>query len=123
MRIPSFKQLEADQERERGVFYSYASAMHPNPYFYKYYWWVFWKGSPFEGHKFLNSLETRLTTKQAYELRNKLAAENLTCYIYNSSEPRLDPNNPFDPAAARWKNCQWAPAYDDDNDEPYKGFK
>jgi hypothetical protein len=35
----------------------------------------------------------------------------------------LDPNNPFDPAAEKWKDYQWAPAYDEDSDEPYKGFK
>jgi len=123
MRVPSFKQLAADQQREGGVSYSYASRMHPNPYFYKYYWRIFYKDSPCEGHDFFERSDNRLTTKQAYELRNKLAAENLNCYIYNSSYPRLDPNNPFDPAAERWKDCQWAPAYDDDNDEPYKGFK
>lgn len=123
MRVPSFKQLETDQQKDDGVSYSYACRMHPNPHFYKYYWWIFWKGSPFEGHKFLNSLETRLTTKKAYELRHKLTVENLSYYLYNESYPRLDPNNPFDLTKEKWKNCRWAPAYDDDSDEPYKGHK
>ncbi|RIZ64940.1 MAG: hypothetical protein D0531_12175 [Methylococcales bacterium] len=124
MRIPTFKQLEADQLREGGVSYSYAMRMHPNPYFYKYYWWVFWKGSPCEGHAFLNSSKTRLSTKEAYELRNKLAEENLSYYLYNESYPRLDAsNNPWDPSSERWNDTQWAIAYDEDTDEPYKGHK
>jgi len=123
MRIPTFKQLEADQLRDGGASYSYAMRMHPNPYFYKYLWRIFWKGSKFDKDKFLNSPETRLTTKQAYDLRNKLSDENLTYYVYNESYPRLDPNNPFDPTAKKWKDYKWAVAYDEDTDEPYKGHK
>jgi len=123
MKIPSFLELEADQQREEGVAHSYATRMHPNPYFYKYYWWIFWKGSPCDGRAFFNRADTRLTTKQAYELRNKLSDENLTYYVYNESYPRLDPNNPFDPTAKKWKDYKWAVAYDEDTDEPYKGHK
>jgi hypothetical protein len=123
MRIPTFKQLEADQQREGGVCYSYATRMHPNPYFYKYMWQIFWKGSPCEGHAFLNSPDTLLSTKEAYDLRKKLADENLSYYLYNESYPRLDPASPWNPSSERWKGTQWAVAYDEDTDEPYKGHK
>ena len=53
MRIPSFKKLQEDFDQEGFKTSSYATFMHPNPIFYKYYWWVFWKGSPCDGREFI----------------------------------------------------------------------
>ena len=44
MRFPNFAALQQQRlEGDRGC-HSYAQGMHPNPLFYKYYWWVFHTG-------------------------------------------------------------------------------
>jgi hypothetical protein len=77
--------------------------MHPNPKFYKYYWWIFWKDSPCDGKAFL-SKGNRLTTKQASNLMKKLDYESESYWIYNCRLPRLDPSNTsFNPQAKQMK--------------------
>src|SRR6185437_7678845 len=95
---------------------SYAQGIHPNPKFYKYYWWVFWRGSPVDGPRFL-SKKYRLNTAAAFQLMEKLREQREPYWLYNDSLPRLDSvNTPFDPRSPRWKGAEWAPAYDDDRD-------
>ena len=128
MWIPNFEELEykqieqeqsADKDRRSWGWRAAGTSRHPNPYFYKYYTRVFWKGSPCDGHEFLNSPDTILTIKKAFDLTRKLETEGLLHYTYSWGSPRLDPiNNPFDPNAERWEGIDWAPAYDDDTDEP-----
>ena len=103
---------------------SYATYMHPNPRFYKYYWWVFWRGSACEGHQF-RSNEHRLSTKAAFDLMHVLSKKKEPHIIYNSRLPRLGPDTPFDPDSKRWPaDTEWAPAYDEDTDPICKdGFK
>ena len=67
---------------------------------------------------FLNSPDTILTIKKAFDLTGKLERKGLIHYTYSWSLPRLAPKNPFDPNAERWEWVDWAPAYDDDTDEP-----
>ena len=123
MKAPNFTDLANDHAQEGFQSYSYAVFMHPNPYYYKYYWWVFWKGSPCDGYQFLDT-EYRLSTKQAFDLRKKLTLERESFLLYNSRFPRLDPiNTPFDPQAKIWQGTEWAKAFDEDTDEEYKGFK
>ena len=123
MRIPSFKKLEEDHNREGFLSRSYATFMHPKPIFYKYYWWVFWKGSPCDGKEFLGN-GYRMSTKQAFELMAKLESEHESYYLYNKQLLRLDPvNTPFDPDAGKWQGVEWAKAFDEDPDEEYEGHK
>ena len=126
MWIPNFeeleyKQIEQEQSTERHrLSWGWRAAggsRHPNPYFYKYYTRVFWKDSPCDGHEFLNSPDTILTIKKAFDLTGKLERKGLIHYTYSWSLPRLDPKNPFDPNAEKWEWVDWAPAYDDDTDE------
>ena len=96
--------------------YAGATFMHPNPWFYKYYWWVFWKESPVDGLAFL-SKEYRLSTAAAMQLLASLRERKEPCLIYNSRHPRMDKANvpfPLNPESERWKDTEWAPAYDDD---------
>ena len=123
MKRPSFIDLKTRHAKEGFHALSFAVFMHPNPYFYKYYWWVFWKGSPCDDYKFLNK-KYRLSTKQAFDLRTNLASERESFYLYNSRLPRLDPvNTLFDQEAKIWQNTEWAKAFDEDTDEEHEGFK
>ena len=123
MRLPSFKKLEEDHNREGFRSRSYATFMHPKPLFFKYYWWVFWKGSPCDGKEFLGN-RYRLPTKQAFELRAKLRSEHESYWLYNRRLPRLDPaNTPFNPHAEKWQGVEWAKPFDEDFDDEFKGHK
>ena len=89
--------------------------MHPNPRFFKYYWWVFWNESPIEGSEFL-SRPYRLTTAAAFALMDQLKKKNEPHWLYNMKVPRLDASNPFDPESPYWAGIEWAPSYDEDPD-------
>lgn len=123
MRVPNFEKLrEQVAAGERGC-HSYAKFRVPNPRFYKYYWWVFWSGSPCDGRAFLTA-EHRLPTKAAFDLMQKLDADGELYWLYNTQLPRRDPGNtPFDPKAARWEGVEWAPAFDQDPDAEHDGYK
>ncbi len=122
MHLPSFEVLE-NRIRDCGPdSQSYATFLHPNPSFYKYYWWVFWQGSPCDGLEFLSE-QYRLSTKKAFEFRIQLKSEGKTYWLYNRQYPRLNPKNPFDVNSIKWKDAKWAPSFDDDTDEEYQGFK
>jgi len=123
MKIPDFKTL-ANETKKKGFYwiFSEASFMHPNPRFYKYYWWVFWQGSPCDGRDFLNK-KHRLPTKQYFDLIEKLHAEGQSYWVYNRKLPRRDPANPFNFNAKVWENYEWAPPFDEDTDEECRGYK
>ena len=122
MRVPSFQRLAEEIEAEGFLIASYASRIHPNPRFYKYYWWVFWQQSPCDGHEFLSTCH-RLPTKQAFDLMQTLQSKRLSYWLYNQQLPRLDPLVPFDPSAQKWQGIEWAPTYNDDIDPEYRGYK
>jgi len=103
--------------------YYHCPYMHPNPYYYKYYWWVFWEGSPCEGYKFFSD-DLRLCLAKAEELMTNLRKIQKSFWVYNHRCPRLDPiNTPFNENHNRWKDVEWAPAFDDDKDPICDGFK
>jgi hypothetical protein len=119
MRYPSHAVLE--EMRAEGVsVQSYASGMNPNPRFWKYGWWVFWRESPGEGEEFLCP-EHELSTAAAMTLLKQLEAEGQPCMLYNKRYPRR--GSDFDPSAQRWKDEQWAPSLEDDPDEEWDGHK
>jgi hypothetical protein len=111
MKVPTFKDLAAD-----GKGGSFARGMHPNPYFYKYYWWIFHEGSPCEGMEFLED-EFRIPFREAFELTEHLRALGKPFWMYNRKLPRADwANTPWDPDAHAWKDQEWAPPFDADPD-------
>ena len=127
--MPDFKRLERIRASSEGAGglqrYAGATFMHPNPRFFKYYWWVFWKESPVDGREFL-SKSYRLSTAAAMQLLDRLRELNEPCLIYNTRHPRMDKANvpfPFNPESERWKDTEWAPAYDEDLDPVWNGFK
>jgi hypothetical protein len=121
MRKPNFEQLK-QEAKERSSFSSsfYGTYMHPRPDFYKYYWLIFWQGSPCDEGLFMFD-EYWLTTKKAMDFIEELKLKGEYCWIYNRRRPRLDPNNPFDVNSKWW--TEWAVSFDEDMDEIYKGHK
>ena len=123
MRIPSFRELQKDSDQQGFTASSYATFMHPNPIFYKYYWWVFWKGSPCDGREFIRR-NYRMPIKRAFDLMFELESTEESYWLYNSRHPRLDPvNTPFNPQASIWKDTEWAKSFEDDTDGLFKRFK
>ncbi len=123
MELPSFKELSKENISAVSRISSYAENMHLNPYFYKYYWWVFWKGSPCDGGEFLED-KYRMSTAEAKRLMEKLKIENESFWLYNSHAPRRDPQNaPIDETHPVWKDANWAPAFKDDTDRSWNGFR
>lgn len=93
---------------------------HPNPRFYKYYWWVFHAGSACEGSEFLGNAH-RLNEYDAYRLMEALREADEAFMLYNRQLPRR--GGKFDPDSAKWKSREWAPAFEDDPDPEHKGYK
>ena len=126
MRTPNFEAIRRERAEGRSGFMFYTARVHPNPRFYKYYWWVFWSGSPVDGEEFLED-EYRLSTAAAIALSAELRALGEPSWWYNHRLPRRDPANPFDADKTRWADAEWAPAYDDDPDptapKPLAGHK
>jgi hypothetical protein len=123
MKTPSFEHL-SNEIRNHGFHTQfYGSFMHPNPRIFKYYWWIFWEGSICDGNSFLVD-ENRLSTNGANALCEKLSAQKISHWIYNTRLPRLDTESPFDPSSKKWQGVNWAPAFDEDCDRlTSNGFK
>ena len=120
---PFFRSLA---HREPGSTYVAAdrASMSRRTRVFKYYWWVFWEGSPCEGPSFYAN-EHRLCTADAFALTARLRAEGKPHIIVKCLKvPRLDPaHSPLHPGMKTWKNSEWAPAWDDDPDPEWKGHK
>jgi len=114
--IPDFHKINLERKSsgtDGGVSF-YTAGLHPNPRFYKYYWWVFWRGSPVDGKEFLTK-PYRVCSSTAFQLIEDFKARSEPCWVYNEKIPRKDPlNTPFDLQSLRW--TEWASAYDNDPD-------
>ena len=107
---------EMEEKNMNGL--SFAQNMHPNPIFYKYYWWIFSKYSQQEGENFLTK-QNMLSTCEAMKLMQKLNDEGTPYIVYNKKCPRWGEKTPFD----KNKNLDWAPDYDNDIDYSWEGHK
>jgi len=118
MRLPSFNELALDTKANgnKPIRSRYATNMHSNPYFYKYYWWVFWQGSPMDGREFLDK-KYQLCTHDTFTLLDQLRANGESWILYNKHSPRYDLiNTPFDFDHPQWKNRIFAPPFEQDTD-------
>ena len=114
MPAPNFNDLR-EMNAEKPVGRSFATGVHPNPRFYKYYWWVFWAHSPIDGFAFFGD-SNRLNTAAAIELMAELSTKGEGYLLYNRRVPRRDPANPFNIKSPRWQGVKWALSYDEDPD-------
>jgi hypothetical protein len=95
--------------------------MHKNPYFYKYYWWIFSYDSAQEGDAFLSN-EFRLPTGLAMQRWKKLQESELPAIVYNTKFTRRDPSNPFNYNHSMHVN-RIAVSFAEDTDILWKGFR
>lgn len=107
---PTFENLK--RITPGGRFFS--QNMHPNPRFYKYYWHVFSGDCKVEGQEFFRNY--RMSTCEAHLEIIRLRAKGEPFMVYNFSRPRRGPDSPFNESKAK----NWAPAYDDDTDMPWR---
>ncbi len=122
MRVPNFDALRRESV-EAGIGFSYASNMHPNPRFYKYRWWVFWRDSACDGREFLDD-KYAICTANAISLIKKLQADGECYWIYNRRISRHEPGvTPFDRTSVKWRDHAFAPSFDDDTDPQLDGFR
>lgn len=120
---PNFERLGHQRQAGDHGCHWYAQGIHPNRYLYKYYWWVFWKGSPCDGWEFIADTY-RLSTAAAMRLMAELRERQEPHWVYSKKVPRWDPpHTPWDPASSRWQGTEWAPALTDDFDPEWQGFK
>jgi hypothetical protein len=120
-KLSNLNPTKADLRKLKGAS-SYASNMHPNPKLFKYYWRVFSNDCKFEGAKFF-ATERDLSTADFSAKIHELAARGESYIIYNRRLPRRFEGMPFDPLSERWRESQWAPAWEDDADPVHDGFK
>ena len=121
MRIPLYKHLHNDPLiAQDASSISFAQAMHPNPRFYKYRWWVFWEGSPCEGSEFLEQ-KYSLCTADFMSLTEKLRLDGKLHFIYNKQYPRHEEGvTPFLTQHPRWEGIKFEVPLSQDNDPAYK---
>lgn len=92
------------------------SNMHPNPRFYKYYFWVYAENSPLaSADDVFFKEEHKLTYMQALKLMEKLAADDIGFAYLNRRYYRLG-NKVFDYERLKkvYPGIKFAPSYDDD---------
>jgi hypothetical protein len=124
MKRPCFKALA--QQKSEGEIGSmgYASNMHPNPFFYKYTFHVFWANSPADGAAFFSHPETELCLYETMALMTRLREQKEIFWLYNGRVLlRNDPKNSLlsiiDRNSANWKSTDFdklAPSFDEDTD-------
>ena len=116
-KIPKYRDLEIFKCKNVGRVLSYASSLHPNPFAWKFHWWVFNRNSTVDGLEFLE-MKHSLCTSDYVRLMSELESRGEFCLLYNRSMPRRDAKrSPFDPDSPYWNaETEWAPAYDDDSD-------
>jgi hypothetical protein len=111
MITPSFEALESLVEKRQCFFGG--SRLSGNPRLTKYYWRIFWGGSPCDGLDFFQT--TPLATKEALELIEALQKQGACFCVYNFRLRRLgvsiwNMNSPVH------QGKEWATVYDDDPD-------
>lgn len=100
----------------------HSSLIHPNPLFYKYYWQIFTLKSEFEGNDFFNKTAS-MSTAACMKAMHDLDEAGELYMVYNHHKPRRFEGMPFNPNSEKWRNQEWAPAFEDDQDPEWNGFK
>lgn len=120
MRIPSFLELAVLPTGESS---SYAQRMHPEPRFYKYRWWVFWRESACDGSSFLDD-QYSMSTAEAMTLMEDLFLRKESYWLYNKSQPRDEHGvTPFNRLSPKWQSIDFAAALDADTDALWHGYR
>ena len=98
----------------------YGSFLHPNPAFYKYYFYLFTEESVHEGKDFFCP-ENRLCIAEYERRSQEIRDAGDLAYAYNSRHPRRGEATPFDPSHPKWADAEWAPPLSEDPDPAVEG--
>jgi hypothetical protein len=114
-----------EQESSRCCLFINGTTVHPNPKFYKYYWWVYPANSPYECAKdVFYKPEYRLTTKEMMDLCAELDAKGISYAYVNSQRYRLGNQHwDYEAIKKRQPEIEFALSYDEDTDIEYEGHK
>jgi hypothetical protein len=93
------------------------------PRWLKYGWWIYTERDAIETRfEFRNPLK-RMSTFDAMLRARDLDDRFETYFLVNWTYKRDDPSAPWDIARVRANGGQVAPAYDEDDDRPWRGHK
>ena len=95
------------------------SHLHANVRLYKYYWWIYAENSIYENaQKVFFIEEHKLSTKQAFDMMDKLKDERIKYAYVNLREHRLGTTLwDYKKLQTKFPNIAFAPAYEDDLDD------
>lgn len=95
------------------------TGLHPNPTFYKFYYWIYHYNMPYESAKeVFYKNEYKLSLKKAVNLINQLKKENIPFAYVNRTYYRLG-TKIFDykKLKEKYPDLEFAIAYNEDKDE------
>jgi hypothetical protein len=104
---------------ETGVHF-YGRLLHPNPAFWKYYFYLFTEGADVDGQAFFRD-EARLCIHAYKKQVDRIEDAGALAWAYNERIPRSGPNTPFDESHPRWESSEWALPLDEDPDPEVEG--
>jgi hypothetical protein len=120
---PHFEVIQREKARgKRGVSY-YGRFLHPNPKFWKYYFYFFTDAAEKEGEDFF-CVENRLCISSYKKRVATFDREEDLAFVYNQRHPRRGSETPFDESHERWEDVEWAPPLNEDPDPKVEeGFR
>lgn len=120
MRTPSFEELARKKARGETCMHFYGRLVHPNPAFWKYYFYPFTEEADLDGQAFFQG-ENRLCIHAYRQQVDRIKRTGDLAWVYNERLPRQGPDTPFDENHKRWENAEWAPPLDEDPDPEVEG--
>jgi hypothetical protein len=101
------------------------SNIHPNPHFYKYYWWIYAHDSVYEnGDAVFYKEEHRLNTYDAMMKMKELRANKIPFAYVNMQIHRFGCSIwNYEQIKEKFPEEEFAPRYEDDTDPEWKGHK
>ena len=111
------KRLEDRGEDFMAIFVS-GSNLHPNPKMYKYYWWIYsMESQEKSAAEVFYTKAYRLTTKEFEEESIRLQDNKISFAYVNRKLHRLGTTFDYEKLKEKYPDMEFAPAYEDDNDE------
>lgn len=117
MSAPRYDKIRRDKERGGTGVRFFGRFLHPNPQFYKYYFYLFTVDSPQEGKAFFNRAN-RLSIAEYEQRCREIEDTGDLAYAYNRRLPRRGDATPFDEDHPKWEDAEWAPPLKEDPDPP-----
>ena len=98
----------------------YGRLVHPNPAFWKYYFYLFTEEANLDGQAFFRD-ENRLCIHAYRKQVDRIERTGDLAWEYNERLPRRGPDTPFDPSHPRSESFEWAPPLEEDSDPEIEG--